>query len=128
MSRMAEDGFVERMREALTTAARANLPVIQHAEDTRLTGGCSMNAGAVAFRLGLRGMPVEAESGLVERDLRLLAQVKDARVAGGECREFWGWLDLAEIVQQLADGDRGVADEAGVLDVAVGRCTGRRSA
>ncbi|MGB0125821.1 MAG: dihydroorotase [Silvibacterium sp.] len=67
------------MREALLAAARANLPVIQHAEDTRLTGGCSMNAGAVAFRLGLRGMPVEAESGLVERDLRLLAEVKDAR-------------------------------------------------
>src|SRR5580698_7390743 len=67
------------MREALTAAARANLPVIQHAEDTRLTGGCSMNAGAVAFRMGLRGMPIEAESGLVERDLRLLAQVKDSR-------------------------------------------------
>ena len=67
------------MREALLAAARANLPVIQHAEDTRLTAGCSMNAGAVAFRLGLRGMPVEAESGLVERDLRLLAEVKDAR-------------------------------------------------
>jgi hypothetical protein len=33
-----------------------------------------------------------------------------ARIAGGECRDFWGWLDLAEIVQQLADGDRGVAD------------------
>ena len=33
------------MREALIAAARANLPVIQHAEDTRLTGGCSMNAG-----------------------------------------------------------------------------------
>jgi len=67
------------MREALITAARNGLPVIQHAEDTRLTGGCSMNAGPVAFRLGLRGMPVEAESGLVERDLRLLAEVKDAR-------------------------------------------------
>jgi dihydroorotase len=67
------------MREALIAAARANLPVIQHAEDTRLTGGCSMNAGPVAFRLGLRGMPIEAESGLVERDLRLLAQTKDSR-------------------------------------------------
>jgi hypothetical protein len=33
------------------------------------------------------------------------------RLAGGERREFWGWLDLAEIVQQMADGDRGVADE-----------------
>ena len=67
------------MRAALTAAARANLPVIQHAEDTRLTGGCSMNAGALAFRLGLRGMPTEAESGLVERDIRLLAEVKDSR-------------------------------------------------
>ncbi|WP_446745002.1 dihydroorotase [Silvibacterium acidisoli] len=67
------------MREALTAAARLNLPVIQHAEDTRMTGGCSMNAGPVAFRLGLRGMTVEAESSLVERDLRLLAQVKDSR-------------------------------------------------
>ncbi len=67
------------MRAALTAAARANLPVIQHAEDTRLTGGCSMNAGVLAFRLGLRGMPAEAESGLVERDIRLLAEVKDSR-------------------------------------------------
>ena len=67
------------MREALSAAARIGLPVIQHAEDTRLTGGCSMNAGPVAFRLGLRGMPVEAESSLVERDIRLLAEVKDAR-------------------------------------------------
>ncbi len=67
------------MRQALSTSARAGLPVIQHAEDTRLTGGCSMNAGALAFRLGLRGMPIEAESGLVERDLRLLAELKDSR-------------------------------------------------
>ena len=67
------------MRDALVAAARVNLPVIQHAEDTRLTGGCSMNAGALAFRLGLRGMPVEAESGLVERDIRLLGELKDAR-------------------------------------------------
>lgn len=64
------------MLEALRAAAALNLPVIQHAEDTRLTGGCSMNAGALAFRLGLRGMSVEAESGLVERDLDLLKQVK----------------------------------------------------
>lgn len=67
------------MRESLIAAARAGLPVIQHAEDTRLTGGCPMNAGAVAFRLGLRGMPMEAESGLVERDIRLLGEISDAR-------------------------------------------------
>ena len=67
------------MRQALATAARAGLPVIQHAEDTRLTAGCSMNAGPMAFRLGLRGMPTEAESGLVDRDIRLVAELKDAR-------------------------------------------------
>jgi dihydroorotase len=69
----------EIMRDALRLAARTGLPVIQHAEDTRLTGGCSMNAGALAFRLGLRGMPVEAESGLVERDIGLLRELRDAR-------------------------------------------------
>ena len=63
------------MHQALASAARNGLPVIQHAEDTRLTGGCSMNAGALAFRLGLRGMPIEAEAGLVERDIKLLAEV-----------------------------------------------------
>ncbi len=67
------------MREALQAAASAGLPVIQHAEDTRLTGGCSMNAGALAFRLGLRGMPVEAEAGLIARDIRLLQGIDDSR-------------------------------------------------
>ena len=67
------------MRHTLAAAARIGLPVIQHAEDTRMTVGCSMNAGALAFRLGLRGMPVEAESSLVERDIRLLAEMKDGR-------------------------------------------------
>jgi dihydroorotase len=68
------------MLEALRAAAQQGLPVIQHAEDTRLTGGCSMNAGALAFRLGLRGMPVEAESGLVERDISLLRKVKNGHL------------------------------------------------
>ena len=64
------------MRAALVAAARAGVPVSQHAEDTRLTGGCSMNAGPVAFRLGLRGMTVEAEARIVERDIRLLREIE----------------------------------------------------
>jgi len=68
------------MRETLAAAARVGLTVIQHAEDTRLTVGASMNAGPTAFRLGLRGMPTEAESGLVERDIRLVTELRDARV------------------------------------------------
>ncbi len=68
------------MREALAAAARAGLGVIQHAEDTRLTQGGSMNQGPAAFRLGLRGMPAEAESAMVERDIRLVGELRDARV------------------------------------------------
>ena len=65
------------MREALTAAARAGLSVIQHAEDTRLTQGASMNLGPVSFKLGLRGMAAESESAIVERDIRLVAELRD---------------------------------------------------
>jgi dihydroorotase len=68
------------MRETLAAAARVGLSVIQHAEDTRMTQGASMNAGPTAFKLGLRGMPPEAESSLVERDIRLVTELKDSRV------------------------------------------------
>jgi dihydroorotase len=64
------------MRAALVAAAGLEVPISQHAEDTRMTGGCSMNAGPVAFRLGLRGMTVEAESKIVERDIRLLRDIE----------------------------------------------------
>ncbi len=66
------------MRSALVAAARCGVPISQHAEDTRLTGGCSMNAGPLAFRLGLRGMTVEAETRIVERDIALLRDIESA--------------------------------------------------
>ena len=66
------------MREALAAAARVGLTVIQHAEDTRMTQGASMNLGPVSFKLGLRGMPTEAESSIVERDIRLAGELRDA--------------------------------------------------
>lgn len=69
----------DTMRAVLRAATAAGLPVIQHAEDTRMTGGCSMNAGAIAFRLGLRGMPIEAEAGIVARDIALLRELNDER-------------------------------------------------
>ena len=67
------------MREVMAAAARVGLSVIQHAEDTRMTQGGSMNLGPVSFRLGLRGMPAEAESSIVERDIRLLTELRDTR-------------------------------------------------
>lgn len=61
----------ELMRMALQRAVKLNIPVVQHAEDTRLTQHCSMNYGPTSFRLGLRGMPNVAESNVVERDIAL---------------------------------------------------------
>src|SRR5215469_268477 len=66
----------EIMQLALTAAAQLTLPVIQHAEDTRMTRDASMNSGATAFRLGLRGWPGEAEWSIVARDIRLAAETK----------------------------------------------------
>ena len=51
--------------------AKLNIPVVQHAEDTRMTADCSMNLGATSFRLGLHGMPNAAEASIVERDIAL---------------------------------------------------------
>jgi dihydroorotase len=62
------------MREALAMAARVGLPVIQHAEDTRISHGNPMNEGAVSFKLGLRGQPTASEWQMVERDIRLASQ------------------------------------------------------
>ena len=64
------------MRNALRTAARLKLPVVQHAEDLKRTAGCSMNLGPTSFRLGLRGMPNAAESDIVARDIALAKELK----------------------------------------------------
>jgi dihydroorotase len=63
------------MREALRAAAAAGLPVMQHAEDKQLTEGAVMHDGPTAFRLGLRGMPTRAESGVVQRDIDLAREI-----------------------------------------------------
>ncbi len=64
------------MRAALLRAGRLGLPISQHAEDTRISSSGGVNAGAMAFRLGLRGMSAESEWRLVERDLELLRSLK----------------------------------------------------
>jgi len=64
------------MRTALLGAGKLGMPVVQHAEDTRMTAGAAMNAGFTAFRLGLRGWPAEAESSLIERDIALVAETR----------------------------------------------------
>jgi dihydroorotase len=55
----------------------AGLPgslVAQHAEDTSLTRDGQMHEGALSRRLGVTGLPAAAESGIVRRDLDLVAR------------------------------------------------------
>src|SRR5712692_5092683 len=68
------------MRDALRASAEINFPIVQHAEDTRVTQNCSMNEGASSFRLGLRGMTAAAEGTIVDRDVQLAQQFNGARL------------------------------------------------
>jgi dihydroorotase len=68
------------MRMALRLGAALNFPVVQHAEDTRLTENCSMHAGPTSFRLGLRATPAAAEAAIVERDVTLAQQIRESRL------------------------------------------------
>src|ERR1700752_2266296 len=68
------------MRMALRLGAELNFPVVQHAEDTRITEDCSMHAGPTSFRLGLRAMPASAEATIVDRDVTLAQQIRESRL------------------------------------------------
>ena len=65
------------MRTALEYAQAFNIPVIDHCEEPTLAHGGSMNEGYISARLGLRGIPAEAEEIMVIRDILL------ARRTGG---------------------------------------------
>ena len=68
------------MRMALRLGAELNFPVVQHAEDTRVTENCSMHAGPTSFRLGLRAMLASAEASIVDRDVNLAQQIRESRL------------------------------------------------
>jgi dihydroorotase len=68
------------MRECLRLSGELSFPVVQHAEDTRVTEGCPMNDGPTSFRLGLRGWKASAEASIVDRDVQLAQQMPNARL------------------------------------------------
>jgi dihydroorotase len=59
------------MRRALSYSKAFGTVIIQHPEEPALAGGL-MNSGKLATRLGLSGIPNQAEVIMVERDLRLV--------------------------------------------------------
>jgi dihydroorotase len=67
------------MRRALEYAGMLGVPIINHCEDPSLKGDGVAHEGYVAAQLGLRGIPGEAESIMVERDVSL-AELAGAHV------------------------------------------------
>ena len=60
------------MRRALTYARDRGALIVHHCEDPHLVGDGVMNEGELAGRLGLPGIPREAETIMLERDMRLV--------------------------------------------------------
>ena len=67
------------MRRALEYARMLGAPIIDHCEDPTLKGDGVAHEGYYASALGLRGIPGEAESLMVERDISL-AELTGAHV------------------------------------------------
>jgi dihydroorotase len=65
------------MRTALEYARTFGIPVADHCEEPTLAAGGAMNEGITSARLGLRGIPAEAEEIMAIRDMLL------ARLTGG---------------------------------------------
>jgi dihydroorotase len=65
------------MRTALEYARTFGIPVADHCEEPTLAAGGAMNEGIVSTRLGLKGIPAEAEEIMAIRDILL------ARRTGG---------------------------------------------
>jgi dihydroorotase len=61
----------ELLRRAFLYAEHFGIPVLQHAEDLKLTGDGVMHEGEHSTRLGLPGIPRAAEDTLIARDLML---------------------------------------------------------
>ena len=64
------------MRRLLAYSNMLNKPFIQHCEDQTLTRGGELNEGETSTRLGLIGIPSEAEVIIIDRDLHLLRRTK----------------------------------------------------
>ncbi len=81
------------LRRALSYASTFNFLIIQHPEEPSLANGV-MNSGETSTRLGLSGIPREAEIIMLERDLRLVA------MTGG--RYHAAHISTAESVEIIA--------------------------
>ena len=90
------------MVQALSYAATFGLMIVEHAEEPSLGENGVMNEGETSTRLGLTGIPHEAEAMIVERDVRL------AEMTGG--RLHFAHVSTAESVELIRRAkDRGIS-------------------
>jgi dihydroorotase len=88
------------MRRALAYARDFGALVVHHVEDPDLVGDGVMNEGELATRLGLPGIPREAETVMLERDMRLV------RLTGGRYHAAMiSCADSVEIVRAAKGRD-----------------------
>lgn len=94
-------------RKLLTYARDFDALVMHHTEDPDLAGSGVMNSGEFASRLGLPGRPMDAETLIVERDVRL------AKLTGG--RYHAAMVTCAESLDVIRRAkDRGLPVTCGV--------------
>jgi dihydroorotase len=97
----------QTMRRALTYARDFDALIVHHAEDPDLVGEGVMHEGETATRLGLKGIPAEAETVMLSRDLKLVG------LAGG--RYHAAQLSTARALTTLRRAkERGLPVTAGV--------------
>ena len=65
---------INLLRRAMQTLAPLGAVISEHAIDPALAGGGHMHDGVVSARLGIGGIPAEAEVRIVARDLELVRQ------------------------------------------------------
>jgi dihydroorotase len=97
------------MRRALEYSKIFNVPVISHAEDISLAAGGVMNEGLLSFKLGLKGIPAQAEEIMIARDIAL------AELTGGR-------LHIAHVSTKGAVELIRLAKKRGIADVTAETC------
>lgn len=87
------------MRQALEFSRHLGLPVMDHCEDLELSREGQVNEGVVSLRLGLKGMPSQAEEAVVARDVSL------AGLTGGHIHvhhvSCWGSLEYIRRAKEM---------------------------
>jgi dihydroorotase len=102
------------MRRALTYAKDFDALVMHHLEDPDLVGDGVMTDGEFASRLGLLGIPREAETVMLERDIRLV-RLTAARYHAA----MISCADSADIVARAKDNGLGVTCGVSINNLAL---------